>query len=41
MVMNRLIPSLCILCKAPLAKQEEKCWKCGTPYNIRSSKGNS
>ena len=29
---NRHIPRLCRHCRAPMARQEDSCWRCGTPW---------
>ena len=29
---NRHSPRLCQHCRAPMAGQEDSCWRCGTPW---------
>jgi hypothetical protein len=29
---NRHIPRLCRACRAPMARQEDTCWRCGTQW---------
>jgi hypothetical protein len=29
---NRHFPRLCRACNAPMARQEDTCWRCGTPW---------
>jgi predicted amidophosphoribosyltransferase len=29
---DRHFPRLCRTCRAPMARQEETCWRCGAPW---------
>ena len=29
---DRHHPRLCRVCHAPMARQEDSCWRCGTPW---------
>ena len=29
---ERHFPRLCRHCRAPMARQEDSCWRCGTPW---------
>ena len=29
---NRHLPRVCRVCHAPLARQEDTCWRCGTEW---------
>jgi hypothetical protein len=29
---DRHFPRLCHFCQAPMARQEDTCWRCGTPW---------
>jgi len=29
---ERHSPRLCRTCRAPMARQEDTCWRCGTPW---------
>jgi hypothetical protein len=29
---DRHLPRLCHVCRAPMARQEDRCWRCGTQW---------
>jgi predicted amidophosphoribosyltransferase len=29
---HRHFPRVCRVCHAPMARQEDSCWRCGTPW---------
>ena len=29
---DRHVPRVCRVCHAPMARQEDSCWRCGTPW---------
>jgi hypothetical protein len=32
---ERHLPRLCRICQAPMARQEDRCWRCGTRWSVR------
>jgi predicted amidophosphoribosyltransferase len=32
---DRHFPRICANCQAPMARQEDSCWACGTPWPVR------
>lgn len=34
---DRHLPRLCRICQAPMARQESRCWRCGTRWSARST----
>jgi hypothetical protein len=36
---NRHFPRLCRACQAPMARQDDSCWRCGVPWATQSAPG--